>query len=200
MDGVPIRNIDEEQSSQDISEQSLLRLLHEDPEAALNEIVAQYRDMVYFVSYRILRNAESALDATQEIFIKIYNALPRFKGQSKLKTWIYRITVNHCINFLRKQSTRKEITGFDERIETEGSSRPHPRKELENMELKEKISWAVEQLPPQQRAIFILRNFDDFSFDEIAETLKLSSGGVKSSYFHAIRKMRDLLQGGIDHD
>jgi RNA polymerase sigma-70 factor (ECF subfamily) len=184
-------NTEEADISED--EENLPQLFLKGSEDAFEKIVQKYKKLVYYAAFHILRNSEAALDATQEVFLKTYKSIATFRGQSKLKTWIYRITVNHCLNTLRSMSRTKGNVSLDETIEVADSSKENPRKNLENAELKEKIEWAIQQLPAKQRVIFILRNYNDLTFEEIADSLKKSTGGVKANYFHAVRKMRDLL-------
>ena len=147
-------------------------------QAAFNQLVRLYQKRVYAVAFRMVRDVEEAKDLTQEVFVKMYNALADFRGEASVFTWAYRATVNLAINHLR----RKKIISWVPLLEAE--EKPEvPKEGLSDMEtsrLKQAIAEAVKKLPPKQRAIFILRHYDELSNEEIAQIVGKSVGSIKA--------------------
>jgi RNA polymerase sigma-70 factor (ECF subfamily) len=160
-------------------------------QAAFAQLVRLYQKRVYAVAFRMVRDEEEAKDLTQEVFVKMYAALADFRGEASVFTWAYRTTVNFAINHLR----RKKIISWVPLLEAE--NKPVEEKEglsgLENERLKAAIAEAVKKLPPKQRAIFILRHYDELSNEEIAQIVGKSVGAVKANYFQALQKMKKYL-------
>ena len=160
-------------------------------QAAFNQLVRLYQKRVYAVAFRMVRDVEEAQDLTQEVFIKMYKALEAYRGEASVFTWAYRTTVNMAINHLR----RKKIISWVPLLEAE--NKPAEEKEglseVENERLKAAIAEAAKKLPPKQRAIFILRHYDELSNEEIAQIVGKSVGAVKANYFQALQKMKKYL-------
>ncbi|MCI0331190.1 MAG: sigma-70 family RNA polymerase sigma factor [candidate division Zixibacteria bacterium] len=160
-------------------------------QAAFNELVRLYQKRVYAVAFRMVRDEEEAKDLTQEVFVKMYKMLPDFRGEASVFTWAYRATVNLAINHLR----RKKIISWVPLLEAE--EKPEEPKEglsdIDTERLKRAIADAVKKLPPKQRAIFILRHYDELSNEEIAQIVGKSVGAVKANYFQALQKMKKHL-------
>jgi len=145
---------------------------------------------------KYVRNREDAKDLTQETFIKAYNSLRSFRGESGLYTWIYRIAVNLAINF----KTRSKISSFRSIDNTIGIySHNSPADDILKNELSGKIDESVSKLPERQKMVFVLRYYDEKPYSEIAEILGTTEGGAKANYHHAVRKLRmdlaDYLKG-----
>jgi len=160
-------------------------------QAAFNQLVRLYQKRVYAVAFRMVRDEEEAKDLTQEVFVKMYTALADFRGEASLFTWAYRATVNLAINQIR----RKKIISWVPLLEAE--EKPAEPKEglgeRETARLKQAIAEAVKKLPPKQRAIFILRHYDELPNEEIAQIVGKSVGAVKANYFQALQKMKKYL-------
>jgi len=160
-------------------------------QTAFNQLVRLYQKRVYAVAFRMVRDEEEAKDLTQEVFVKMYKALADFRGEGSVFTWAYRATVNLSINHLR----RKKIISWVPLLEAE--EKPEEPKEglgdIETAQLKQAIAEAVKKLPPKQRAIFILRHYDELSNEEIALIVGKSVGAVKANYFQALQKMKKYL-------
>ncbi len=157
---------------------------------AFDIIVERHRRTVYLLCYRFVGNHEDASDLSQDVFVRAYKGLQRFRGQSSLGTWIYRIGVNVCLN---RVSVKRPIT---EPID----ARPHldqrakdPADELVRGERASQVREAISQLPPKQRATVILRVYHELSHEEIAGILGSSVGAVKANFFHALGNLRRLL-------
>ncbi len=150
----------------------------------------RYKKTVYYLSYRMVHDHEDASDLSQETFLKAYQGLRKFKRQSSFHTWLYRITVNLCINFLRKKRSRYYV----ELEKTHSVEYPDVLHKLEMEELQERISDAVNELPEKQRIAVILRIYHGLSHKEISSILGCSVGTVKANYFHALRNLRKFIQ------
>jgi len=153
-----------------------------------NEIVRKYQKKIYYLCYRMVENEEDAKDLSQEVFVKVYLKLKDFKGKSSLFTWIYRIACNICINFTKK----KKIKFEELKPETTADS-ANPEKDLQKKYLSIQIEKAINTLPPKQRAVFVMRNYENLQHKEIAEIMGKSLGTVKSNYHQAVFKLRELL-------
>ena len=168
--------------------------------AAFDLLFTRYQKRTYRLVQRFISNREDALDLTQDAFIRAYQGLGDFKSQCQFYSWLYRITVNLCIDFLRKKS-RSEVLLYDsdESGELPMANIPDPRSEspakaVENKELRIHIRKAVRRLPPKQRQIFILRHWDGLSLKDIAAVVGRSDGTVKAHLLHAHRNLRKHLR------
>lgn len=173
-------------------------------ERAFRLLVERYQRKVYSVAYSMVRHQEDAMDLSQEAFIKAYRNLARFQGSSSFYTWIYRITVNLCIDYLRK-SGRVQSVDYDDRIgrdnndiDGDGSILPtrldaDPSRSLMRKELIEKMQHALETLSENHRAILLLREVEGLSYEEMAEVLGVSKGTVMSRLHHARKNMQAAL-------
>jgi RNA polymerase sigma-70 factor, ECF subfamily len=167
-------------------------------------LIKMHQDKVYTLAYRILRSYEDADDATQEIFVKIWQALPNFRGQSKFSTWIYRIVHNHCLNKLRSNKSEPRTVSVqfpdDDDIEEQdllanlpGDTHDDPAWQFDNLE-KQKAVWGqVDNLPAKYRAIIALYYSDELSYEEIAEVMNQPVGTVKTHLFRAKALLKSRL-------
>lgn len=161
------------------------------------ELVRRYQRPMTAYVYRMTNDYDAALDVTQEIFIKVYNSLARYKTEFKFSTWIYRIAHNAAIDYLRRNSHGEqslELESDDEVYERPLESRlASPEQERERSEWREEIQAVVQKLPAAYRELILLRHAQDLSYDEIAEITALPLGTVKNRLFRAREMMRDLL-------
>ena len=162
---------------------------------SFEELVSRYKKTVYYLTYRMVHDHEDASDLSQETFLKAYQGLKKFKRQSSFHTWLYRITVNLCINYLRKKQSRQFVE-LDEK--TFSIEYPDILNQLELEELQGRVSDAVNLLPEKQRAAIILRIYHGLSHKEISDILGCSVGTVKANYFHAIRNLRDMFASSAE--
>lgn len=162
---------------------------------SFEELVSRYKKTVYYLTYRMVHDHEDASDLSQETFLKAYQGLKKFKRQSSFHTWLYRITVNLCINYLRKKQSRQFVE-LDEK--TSIIEYPDILNQLELEELQGRVSDAVNLLPEKQRAAIILRIYHGLSHKEISDILGCSVGTVKANYFHAIRNLRDMFASSAE--
>jgi len=171
-------------------------------EAGFEELVRRYQRPIAAYVYRMVGDYDSALDLTQEVFIKVYNSLARYRSEFKFSTWIYKIAHNAAIDHLRRHAVRGQslVAGADnERREIALESlRLTPEQESEKKERRSEIEAVVHTLPATYRELIVLRHSHDLSYDEIAEITGLPLGTVKNRLFRAREAMRDqLVERGI---
>jgi len=172
-------------------------------EDGFEELVRRYQRPIAAYVYRMVGDYDSALDLTQEVFIKVYGSLERYRSEYKFSTWIYKIAHNAAVDHLRRYSTREQAlvgesdgTTYDLPIE---SGKPTPEQESERRERRHEIESVVDQLPSAYRELVVLRHSHDLSYDEIAEVTALPLGTVKNRLFRAREMMRQqFLQRGIN--
>lgn len=175
-----------------LSDLELIRQFRSGHEAAFNEIVLRYQEKIYWVARRFLNDHDGASDVVQEVFVKAYGALAEFRGESGLYTWLYRIAVNLSLNSARKQRVR-DFFRIDELFEPEAEAEAGPDAIMERREQTELIEQAIARLPEKQKAVFVMRYYDELPYEEIAKILHTSVGGLKANYFHAVRKIGEYL-------
>ncbi|MGI5935315.1 MAG: RNA polymerase sigma factor [Oscillospiraceae bacterium] len=154
---------------------------------------------VYNLALRMVGNEEDAFDMAQEAFLRAYNSLDKFRGDSKFSVWLYRLTTNICIDFLRRRKRRQTvsityISDDDENEEMEiPDQRFSPETELERKELIAAVERGLQQLPHDYKQILILREINGLSYEEIGQVLSLGEGTVKSRIFRARKKLCSIL-------
>ena len=177
-----------------VSDRELVAIAVEGFDGSFEELVRRYQRPISAYVYRMVGNYESALDLTQEIFIKVYNSLNRYRAEFKFSTWIYKIAHNAAVDHLRRTATREQplVVGpegdsFDLPIE---SARLSPEQESERKERRGEIEAVVRALPANYRELIILRHSQDLSYEEIVEVTGLPLGTVKNRLFRAREMMR----------
>ncbi len=156
---------------------------------AFDELMIRYERQIYRVCYRFVDNREDAMDLAQEVFIKAFEHLGSFRRESSLKTWLYRIAMNHCINHVKKHAYE-----FVEVTETTGNVAASVHTQLEEREQRDHFRKMVKQLPPKQKAILELRINEQLSYEEIAKISGRSVSTIKASVFFALEKLRKLVK------
>jgi RNA polymerase sigma-70 factor (ECF subfamily) len=177
----------------DISDLDLVERYKQGQESAFNEIVLRYQERIYWVVRRFLTEHDDADDIVQDVFIKASVALRDFRGESSLFTWLYRIAVNLSLNEIRRKRV-KDFFRFEEIDQSPSSLEENPDKLLEAQENRRMIQEAVGTLPPKQRTVFVLRYYEEMPYEEIAEILRTSVGGLKANYFHAVKRVAGYLK------
>lgn len=164
-------------------------------EKAFNEIVAAYSERLYWHVRGFVCTHDDTDDLLQEIFIKIWSALPAFRGDSRLFTWIYRIATNETLNWLHKQKVRSMLRfeSLDSTMADKVDDDPY----FNGNEAQRLLFKAIARLPQKQKAIFTMRYFDELSYEEISEILGTSVGALKASYHFAAEKIRSKIESGI---
>lgn len=169
---------------------------------AYSKLVDDFQQKVFGTCISFVPNKEDAEDIAQEVFVEVFNSIKKFKGNSTLSTWIYRITTNKCLEFIRKKNTKKRfaflqsITGnaiaFDKtNYFTEVN---HPGVLLENKELNSTLFKAINSLPESQSTVFTLHKIDGKSYQEVAEITERSLSSVESVMFRAKKNLQNLLE------
>jgi RNA polymerase sigma factor (sigma-70 family) len=172
----------------DLSEEELLEKCKSGHRPAFNEIVRRNHDRVYRVVFRLVGNYEDALDISQDVFVKAWTSIRDFRGDSQIFTWLYTIATNLGLNHIRKRKLRRSFS-FEKIEEFHPNTDAGPDRITEREELRKAIDSAVSKLPEKQKAVFILRYFEDLSYEDISRILHTSIGGLKANYFHALRKI-----------
>jgi RNA polymerase sigma-70 factor (ECF subfamily) len=156
---------------------------------AFDRLVERYQRDIYRLCYRYLNNHEDANDAAQEVFLRAYRAIGRFRGDSAFSTWLYRIAVNTCLNF---RAARKPA-GDELQPETVVDPRPGAQWKVETDERSRRVREAVSRLPEKQRATVILKVYHDLTHEEVAGILGATVGTVKANLFHALGNLKKTL-------
>lgn len=160
---------------------------------AFEELYRRYQPYVYNIAYGIVQNAEDARDVTQDVFLHVYDALPHFRGGSAFSTWLYRVTVNTAISYLRKQKRQLQVP-LDALKEFRAEETAEPEQQTARVEQQQAVQQVLAQLPEQQRAVLVLRYFQDLSLEEIAQTLNCSVAAVKVRLHRARNAFRRLCE------
>jgi len=180
-------------------DQTLVRAAQQGDMAAFEELVARHRDKIYARAYSMMRNEEEAIDLSQEAWVKGWQRLAQFQGDSSFGTWMTRIVINLCLDQLRKQKRQRteSIEAMD--AESGGVERQmpvitvNPTAGLERGELRQRIDRALGQLSYEHRTVLVLHEFEEMEYKQIPKTMECSIGTVMSRLFYARRKLAALL-------
>jgi len=190
---------------------TLVKRVRGGDQRAFKLLVERYQRKVYAVALGMLKDKEEAMDVSQEAFVKVYKYLDHFKGDASFYTWLYRITVNICIDFIRKRnSAGGEAVEFDETLPMDVSEAhigalgsrlgTNPQKSALRRELAEKIQEALATVPEKHRAILLLREIEGMSYEDLSRTLDIPKGTVMSRLFHARAKVQKILSQYLELD
>ena len=153
-----------------------------------------YEKMIYGLCLRMMGNASDAQDCAQEVLLSAFRAFGGFRAQSSIKTWLYRIAYNTCLDALRRRRGEVSLDALREAgFDPPESRLAAPGEEMERRELRRQIEYALTLLPEDQRAAMILRDFQGLSYQEIASVLSLSEGTVKSRLSRTREKVKNIL-------
>jgi RNA polymerase sigma-70 factor, ECF subfamily len=171
-------------------------------EDACTELVEEHQRLVFQLALNLLNDAQEALDLSQEVFLRVFRTLPTFRGHSSLRTWIYRITVNQAKNRLRwwRRRRRAQQVSLDEHVRQHGelpseAVTASPDRMLRQRELGDRLRHALDHLPFDQKSAIVLREVDGLSYEEIAYSLGVAVGTVKSRLARARESLRAELRG-----
>ena len=184
------------------SDKDILRELESgNNEHGATAFVRKYQNFVFSAALRYLKSYDDADDAAQEVFIKALKNIKKFREESSLKTWLYRITFNVCSNILRKKkvfgffkSSSESENELDDEFYNLADDNPDPEQKFLNAEFEEKFMKILMKLPEKQRETFALRYFEELPYEEISKILGTSVGGLKANYFQATKKLAELLK------
>ena len=179
-----------ETSAADLDERQLIDACIAGRPGAFDVIVEQHRRSVYQLCYRFVGNHEDASDLSQDVFLRAFRGLKSFRGGASLKTWLYRIGVNTCLNRVTAKKPVTEDIDARQHVDT-GHESPDDRVLREERGVR--VRTAIAQLPPKQRATLVLRMYQELSHEEIAGVLGSSVGAVKANFFHALGNLKKIL-------
>jgi len=184
------------------SDEEIMALVKEGETDAFEEIYNRYEKRVYNFVLRLVPTSQEAEDVTMEVFLRAFEAAPRYTPQAKLKTWLYRIAFNLCVTAAKR---RKPVISLDKPLHSQEDSEDDqewqipdehsdPAREAERAELREAIQKALQSLPVDQRTAMTLLVYEDFSYEEIAQAMKCSVMAVKAKIHRARHRLRSLLK------
>jgi len=180
-------------------DRALVKAAQKGETVAFEELVARHRDKIYARAFSMVRNEEEAIDLSQEAWVKGWQRLAQFQGESSFGTWMTRIVINLCLDHLRKQKRQRSESIDAMQEETGGVERQmpvvtvNPTAGLERAELRQRIDRALGQLSHEHRTVLVLHEFEEMEYKEIARTMGCSIGTVMSRLFYARRKLAALL-------
>ena len=161
-------------------------------ESAFNKLIHYYKKLIYWHTRRMVGNHLDADEVTQQVIIVLYKKLNTFKFNSTLKTWIYKITQTRCLNLIKKQRVR-QFFNFDDTNTRELKSAEDIILNYDDKEKLEMVNNALNKLPIKQREVFIFRHFDELNYEEISDITGKSVGGLKANYYHASKKILEMI-------
>ncbi|MBD3349470.1 MAG: sigma-70 family RNA polymerase sigma factor [Candidatus Eisenbacteria bacterium] len=172
---------------------------------AFDFLVEKYKDIVYAVAYRFAHDPDLALDLAQDSFIRAYRGIKSFKGRSSFSTWLYRVTMNTCIDYTRRrnrsvepQTVPEEVAEYADTEPVEPGGDRSPDDLALSGELGEKIQEAIDSLPEYHKSVFVLYEIEGMSYKEIAEVVGCSIGTVMSRLHYARKKLQKMLKPYVD--
>jgi RNA polymerase sigma-70 factor (ECF subfamily) len=170
----------------------LIKSFIDGDESAFNRLAVNYQERIYWHARRMTGNHLDADEIVQEVLMVLYNKLKTFEFKSSLYTWIYTITNTRSINYLKKKSLRSFFS-LDE-ISNRKFEQKDVIDDIESKQKIEKIESAMQKLPVKQREVFIMRNFDEMSYEEISQITGKNVGTLKANYFHALNKIKEMVK------
>ena len=184
-----------------LNDTDLVRAAQKGDMGTFEELVARHRDKIYARAFSMMRNEDEALDLSQEAWVKGWQRLVQFQGDSSFVTWMTRIVINLCLDQIRKQK-RQRAESIEVLEEESGGverympvSTPNPSAGLERTELRRRIDRALSQLSEEHRTVLVLHEFEELEYKQIAKRMGCSIGTVMSRLFYARRRMSSLLAG-----
>jgi len=184
----------------DINESNLLERLRRGDDSAFREVVEASQGLVYNTALGIVQNQEDAEDVAQEVFVQLYESINSFKGESKLSTWLYRITVSKAMDHLRRKKRKKRFAfiqslfGANEELIHDPPDFVHPGVALDNKEKSRELFRAIDKLPAKQKIAFTLNRVEGLSYQEISSIMNLSIASVESLLHRARKNLRKTLE------
>lgn len=161
---------------------------------AFAALIKQYEKSVFALTRRMCRNSEDAADAAQETFLAVWRGLSSFRGDARFSTWLYRLASNACIDILRREGRQRATLSLDDdTLSMEPADTVSPIQSLERAELRAEIERGLQALSPEYREVLILREIHQLSYEEIAQTLSIELGTVKSRISRGRKQLRDFL-------
>jgi len=160
-------------------------------EIPFTTIVKKYQEKLYWLIRRLVIHHEDANDIIQNVFIKVWKSLDNFREDSELYTWLYRIATNESFNFLEKQKRTMSISIQDYEIYFTNKLKTEQSYDITKIEWK--LQLAILKLPEKQKVVFVLRYYDEMPYEKMSQILQTSTGALKASYHHAVKKIEDFI-------
>lgn len=189
-----------------VHDEELIARLQRGDEWAFQLLVRRFRKKIFSVAFGITLDAEESRDIVQDVFFQVYRSILDFRGDASLSTWLHRITVNRCLNWKRRWARRFQwlnkpggntgATAGDE----PASDLPSPEDRVVDTQTRQQIDSALKKLPDQARTVFVLREVEGLSYEEIAYATGIKLGTVRSRLFHARQQLRTLLQAVVTEE
>ncbi len=167
---------------------------------AFTVLVDRYKDLVYTLAIRMMKNKEEAEEVAQDTFIKAYKSLIRFKGDSKFSTWIYRVAYNTCLDRLKKNKRQQYTVAIDEYTEHQVKTLDNALDKIEEQEKQQAIQSCLELLPSEDSFLLTLYYFEELSLDEISKIVGLKPNNVKVKIFRSRKKLATILKDRLDNE
>ena len=180
-----------------MNERELIARLQKRDEAAFEELIRQYEKKVYTLCFRMCGNSEDAEEAAQDAFLALWRGIARFRQESSLSTWIYRLATNACIDTLRRRKKQSGSVSLDDEelfVDAVDTS-PQPQETVEHRETQKLLQEGLSALPEEYRKVLILREIEGLSYTEIAESASIELGTVKSRISRGRSLLRNFLSG-----
>ena len=179
-----------------MNERELIARLQKRDEAAFEELIRQYEKKVYTLCFRMCGSSEDAEEATQDAFLALWRGIDRFRQESSLSTWLYRLASNACIDTLRRRKKQNAVSLDDEDLFIDAvDTSPQPQEAAERREAQKLLQEGLMSLPEEYRKVLILREIEGLSYTEIAESASLELGTVKSRISRGRSLLRNFLSG-----
>jgi RNA polymerase sigma-70 factor, ECF subfamily len=185
-----------------LTENEFIKELKNQSQKAYGKLIDDFQQKIFSTCISFVPNREDAEDIAQEVFVEVFNSIHKFKGDSKLSTWIYRITTNKCLEFIRKRNAKKRFAFLQSLFGNEipidktqyFTEMNHPGIQMENKETSETLFKAINQLPEAQKVVFTLNKIDGLSYQEISDITEKSLSSVESLMFRAKKNLQNSLE------
>ena len=181
-----------------INDQHYINQIIEGNTNAFSVLVNQYKDLVFTLAYKMLKNKEEAEEVSQDTFIKIFNSLNKFKGESKFSTWIYKITYNTCLDKLKKIKKENNVVYIEDFKEHQVNAIQNIIESIYEKERNQKIQEYLQLLPSEEEFLLTLYYFDDQSIEEIAKVIDCNANNVKIKLYRTRKKLASILKEQLE--
>lgn len=177
-----------------LEEKHVVSLVLEGNQAAFKSLVKQYERMVFYIVYKLTDNSDIAKDIAQEVFIKVYRNISKFKFESKLSTWIGKITYSETVNYLKKENRYTTADRLDDIHATTLKSDDSPFDNTDKNDISFHLKNAIARLPEHYRRVLVLYHLDEFDYKEIGDICQMPEGTVKNYIFRARKLLKEDLE------
>jgi len=181
-----------------INDQHYINQIIEGNTNAFSVLVNQYKDLVFTLSYKMLKNKEAAEEVSQDTFLKIFNSINKFKGDSKFSTWIYKITYNTCLDRLKKSEKDNNVVYIEDFNEHKVKAIENILENIDEKERNQKIQECLQLLPSEEAFLLTLYYFDYQSIDEISKVINCNANNVKIKLYRSRKKLASILKEQLE--